>query len=778
MKHLSKAIIAVFLAVLMGTLFPVQVFADKPDYVSEVKIGMGETAEEAKAALDGYTILDTDLNQGAGGGLGSKGEKAVFLGYKTTKDKDEAITDLALMNMKGGYSVKDYETLMETQMKSQIIPLVDSFLAAINEYRENYEAGNQRAIYINGILNKMIDDDTGAGLGDLLLNETVYEKAKPVYNALSDKEKETKTFYDVNNQVRDSLSENEKNSCADILTIIAQSNGKATLLMQNLITRASDTNDSTWLERFSEITYDDLIESTGKSPTDAKKELAKLYDDDANTILDSWSAIYDILMAYDEYTAFVESYDDTKLAETEAKLKAITEVESNASEEEVLQAYKDYNDALEAQQKLLSALKAIMIHDSLEETEYGNGTMLDFFTQSYDEVSEDVTVLYPLVASFSNGQKAGLEFISLEEIMMIALTDEGAYSDTELDELEELSIYNGVDRSIYEKDAVALTSDAIRADFAAQVEEENSEFSPWTIAMWAVTGAMAAAAITSAILSVSFKAYSNWCAKMFKELSTTTKFEAFAQKHVKVINLGWNKYIGGESFKNIYYDDLFATRSTICKWMTVGFTVAMVVVAAVSVYLTYRDLQAQYQVDFTPIPRYIVDEKDLIGYNKKGEKIILKNQSAYYKAVECNRTKADEFFNVLGTLSDMNGDVGKQWLALYAVKNEAMDPILASSLKVVTDSVEVPADYKTGIHMFGSDAAFNLNSSLYDWNNDAPSVYVYFQTDDTAASTTGATFTGGTLALAGGAGIALGAVVTALAMTSKRKKTESKAATA
>ena len=203
--------------------------------------------------------------------------------------------------------------------------------------------------------------------------------------------------------------------------------------------------------------------------------------------------------------------------------------------DETVQAYKDYNEALAAQQELLIALKAITIHDNLAEMENEDGTLLEFFTQSYDDIAEDTTVLYPLAASFSVGQSAGLEFISLEEMMMIALSDEDAYSDTELDKIEEISIYNGVDRSIYEKDAVALTSDAIRADFAEQVEEENSEFSPWTIAMWAVTGAMAAGAITSAILSVSFKAYSNWCSKMFYELSGVgvpyENFEAFASTH-------------------------------------------------------------------------------------------------------------------------------------------------------------------------------------------------------------------------------------------------------
>ena len=229
MKHISRAAIAVILAVLVMAIMPAQVFADSlPEYISEVKVYIGDYKDAEK---EGFKILNgdngnpIDLNQGAGGGLGSKGDKAVYLGYKTTTKASEAITDLALMNMKGGYSVAEYEALMETQMKSQIIPFVDSFLVTINEYRENYKNGTdenkQKAEYVYEALNKFIDDDTGKGLGDLLLNETKYEMGDKAYNALSDE---------------------QKKEHADILTIIAQSNGKATLMMENLLVRAADTN--------------------------------------------------------------------------------------------------------------------------------------------------------------------------------------------------------------------------------------------------------------------------------------------------------------------------------------------------------------------------------------------------------------------------------------------------------------------------------------------------------------------------------------------------------
>ena len=159
------------------------------------------------------------------------------------------------MNMKGGYDVAEYDKLMEGQMSQQIIPFVETFLAAINEYRENYnsdnEANSQRAHYIHDILDKLKDDDCGgAGLGELLLNQTVYELAKPEWDSLSDKAKKDTSFYEINNKVRDTLPEAEKNKHADILTIIAQSNGKATLIIQNLLTRAADSSEETWLDRF------------------------------------------------------------------------------------------------------------------------------------------------------------------------------------------------------------------------------------------------------------------------------------------------------------------------------------------------------------------------------------------------------------------------------------------------------------------------------------------------------------------------------------------------
>ena len=733
MKHLSRTILALFLAVLMGTLLPVQVFASTPDYISEVKIGMGVSADTALAALKGYTVLKNgdspvDLNKDAGKSKGTtiapggKGNRVVYLGYKTTKNRKEAITDLALMNMKGGYDVKEYEALMDLQLKSQILPFVENFTKALEEYRANYNSKNkankQRAQYIHDVLNKLTDDDTGKQLGDLFLNKTKYELGDEAYNALSNE---------------------EKKEHADIVTIIAQANGRATLTLENLITRAADTNDSTWLERFAATDYDDLVEKSGKSPTDAAKALAKMYDDNANTILEMWETFREELSGYENALEIVENYDEDAV---NAAFEAMSKVNDKTSEKERQKIISDFNAAAEQLNAYINAKQIIMVYERLSEIEYLDGTMLDFFLQQRSEVEDDITMLYPMAAAFTKGQLAGLEFISLKELVLIAISNEEGYSDKALDQLENASIYEGVDRGVYQKGGVALTTEARRKQAAAYKESDEPNSKLYKIMLYISIGMGAAAAI-SGIVALKLYMY----AQKADMIYANRAYEVFD----KAVTSAWR-------------------ASKIATYMTVGISIVAGIMMLVTIAIDAKEMSEYYNVPFSPIPHYMVDERDIIAYNSKGEKVVLKNQTAYYKAVECNRTEEDEMYKSIGTCADMNGDVGRQWLALYAVKNEAMQPILAASLKAVTGSEQVPAGYSTGIHMFGSEAAFNLNSNLYCWNNNVDSVFVYFKTEDSSASTAGSNFTVGSLALAGGAGLVLGAVLTAISMNPKKKK--------
>lgn len=57
--------------------------------------------------------------------------------------------------------------------------------------------------------------------------------------------------------------------------------------------------------------------------------------------------------------------------------------------------------------------------------------------------------------------------------------------------------------------------------------------------------------------------------------------------------------------------------SKISAGISVGFAVVTIVMAAISIWQTYEDLKKYYNVSFTPQPRYIVEEEDITGYNKK-----------------------------------------------------------------------------------------------------------------------------------------------------------------
>ena len=794
MKKITIILTAIILALLIAGTLPAQVFADSmPEYISEVKIGMGKKAADAEKALAGYKILSdengnpVDLNDDAGGGLGSKGEKVVYLGYKTTTDRKEAITDLALMNMKGGYSVQEYEALMETQMKSQIIPLVESFQAAIDEYRINYYSDNPanqaRAQYVHDILDKFTDDDCGEkGLGELLLNDTKYEMGKKAYNKLSDAEKEKTDVIKESDKAYDALPEEGRKNHADILTILAQANGKATLMIENLITRASDNSDDTWIDRLAGTNNAALADMLEMLPTDAESELAKMYDSDARKILKMWDELREDLENCSEAKKALNKLDTGAFEEA---FEAAANIGDDATLDEAKTVLGNYVDAQTDLFAAASDAQTVAIYEKLSEYEYEDGTLLDYFMRPASEISEDISVLYPLVACLSGGQRAGIDFVSLKELICMALTDEEGYRDADLDSLEKISIYSGVDRGIYQKGGVALTSDALRAN-AADESTEDGVLSLWTLASMIVTGLSIAALATSV---------SYWVDYSLKLKALTAQIN----NHRELLHMMWgdNPYykglkgdmkFGGWGLEEVFDErehpewkepyNQATSRSALCKSLSIGISVAVVILALVTTYLAYRDMVDYYKVEFTPIPHYMVDEKDITAFDENGNKTVLKNQSAYYKAVECNRTKDDEMYESLGTCADMNGDVGKQWLALYAQKSDVLAPVLANSLLVKVDDADLPAGYTTGIHMFGSSSAFNLNSELYNWNKSAPGVMVYYKTDTSAkaSGTAGSNFTAGNLAIAGAIGIAAGALISGIAAKTAGKKKKSPSA--
>ena len=803
MKRVLTTALSITLAIVMAFLGAAQVFADsQKTYVSEVKVAMGGSAE-SDLTNEGFTVLcdesgkPIDLNQGAGGGTGSKGDKKVLMGYKTTTNIREAITDLAVMNMEGGYSVDDYDLLMKRYMGAQISPFIDRFIVAINEYRENIQSEDEvnkaRAEYIRAALNKFTDDDCdGAGLGDLLLNETVYEMAKPQFDALSEKEQEEKGIAAVNAEVRDAIPVTEKKQHCDLLTLFAQADGQIMLVVYDLITRAADTSDDSWIDRFTAMTYDELLDSFDMAPTDAAKAAARAFDDDANTILKSWETFRTQLIGAEDA---VDEFNDAEEPDFDALQEKVDALDENSTAEELIEALDDSIVAQTEQTELLNLAAGFTVADYLESIEYGDGTLYDFFTRPTGDVQADITSLYPLVASLSEGQRAGVEFISLRELVMLGNRDT-AYADDSIADLQTTSVYEGVDRNIYQQGGVALTSDALRtrALEKAHNRAEDKWLTTKTIVLYAITGA----SLLGFLVTIPFGVRALRANSKIKALNESFRNSVKVSKKTieepllydtEGMDININSSTGKTVEQNLQeaqqravYEVSAGTR--VAAWMSVGFAAVTLIMAGVSAWSTWQDLKDFYKVDYSPIPRYMVDETSITYTNERGEKLVKPNQAAYYEAVLCNRKQNDSTFKALRDCADLNGDVGQQWLALYACKNsEEMQPILADSFKVVVGSSDIPAGYDNrGIHMFGSDSAFNLNSKLYDWNQSAKSVYVYFKVDETApvggASTSGSAFSTGRVAVVAICGAGLGALVTAVCMTAVNKRKSKKATAA
>ena len=163
---------------------PVTAFAaGKTEYIKDFRLSTAKTEEEAKQWLvdNGYTVLGTNLNK-------DTKKDPVFLGYKITYDANEAITDMAVMQMGGGYSFSEYKAALEAQ-KADVEEMLDAFVIAIGEYVANYKAGKKNAIAAHDMMNRFVEDDSGKLLGDFLIDYA------------GDKEELTKLFIQSNQMV-------------------------------------------------------------------------------------------------------------------------------------------------------------------------------------------------------------------------------------------------------------------------------------------------------------------------------------------------------------------------------------------------------------------------------------------------------------------------------------------------------------------------------------------------------------------------------------------------
>ena len=714
MKHnkIFSAIISVVLVLTLCVTTCTSAFAatSSKKYIKEMIISYGETADEAKKWLtdNDYEVLDKNLNEGADDTFSTK--RAVYIGYKTTDNKDEAITDMKLMNMKGGYSVQDYQMLLDEQ-KTSIKNFFNNFKVAIKEFRENYKDGQERAKAAYEILNTLYDDDTKQNIGDLLLNKVREEYTDEEYNALSD---------------------DEKAKVGDMTTILMQGNANAVLAIEQTIATATDDSDTLWTERYQDAkTYDEMVEDLADNENltinEATKQLSAEYDADAKLIASN----------FENYKTYLENYTNSGITMD----NTAEEIETYINENEDF----DYTEwcALGTQYELLKVLK----NDDV--------SLLDLITSDdYDVENDDRYMLYPLVASLTDGQRACLEFLSTYQLVALGINDDATAKATmdevditSIEGMQNTSVYDGIDRTNFAGD-VALTGEAYRLQTSTgqDVYDDSSIISTTSIVLYSTfvvsTSMMALSWVYNSHLSKiaaklakkakdakSLVAASKKCISNNKTLINEAADEASKATYSNNIQKMENALVGEKKkLENALSASKSAsTWSKAFYYASIAMTCVTIALMVASLWSTYSDLKEYYNAEFTPIPSKMVNQ----GVNENDEKVY-----TYYNAVKCNREAqkmVTDNTKLLGDYGDLNGDVGRQWVALYTTTDSAAGNPITTDFTVQYNNTEVPGD-STPLSIFCESVAQNLTNKKagYTYADSKNGIYLFYGTDSNA----------------------------------------------
>lgn len=661
-----------------------------------------------------------DLNSGSGK-LSGLINTEVHLCYCTTTNPDEAVRDLAVMNEKGNYSEGAYERILKDQ-KDKYADMIKNMKTMLNEYRTNYKNNLPTAVAAHDYLNTYIEDDSGKLLGDLLLDIT-----------------------------------DEK-----LTEVMLQANGKVVLFIEQQLAAACDTGKTTFLDRMTKLGgYDALrqkfMTAYNGDANKADKALKANYSESANKLYDCWSDVQ-------------KQIENVK-----------TQMVKNGVLGMTADQYNDWVTKNSSNDQIFLMKQEFDILTALASYKYGSGTLLDFFIKPRSDFQGDkIKELYPLAASLSKGQLASIdENVSMFYVITDALgaavrndykTGESAKlldsataeekkaledskklvegSIEKLKDEKKTSVYEGVDREIF-KGGVAVTSTAESYSNSSETKwvdkfVDSGDYKKYSIGITAaavgslILGGLFRFAENNAIITGMYDMFNDVYSSSkseFKLLGSASKLDKKTYDYIKTVrdwDEAWREYEYGQQNAVSAFNDLEgrvledSISYYVFKYLKIGFTILTVLLSVADITLTAITLYNYYHREHLPIPHHMVD----LSYNENKE-------SSYivYKSVRDNKDKC----------GDLNGDNGKQWLALYATYDkDAGDPLVApeegvKNILVQYGSSTVQESGYLPLHMFGTpNVAQNLTfadgENGYSFNDNKKGTYLFFRRDAAAAS--------------------------------------------
>ena len=400
----------------------------KTQYVKEVKMFYADKAEDAQKECEaaGYTFCPENLKED------SNTDVKAYLGYKTTENEGDAITDMTLLDMKTSHFEEEtYGEFLDENIDS-FADAAAQMMILVNEYRRQYEAGSPNAIAAYDGLNMFyIDEKKSHKDTDNLMGKYLLEKADIAFFE--------KYIQRGNTQILSCIVSHLGNAASDY-----------------------EQDGTTWVTRASES---NILELYQEADSAERAQYDTWYQDPARRLVEELQTFAD---TYHKASALYKKYGDTfGYAETDG-------FDEDTTLEEMLEKNPDC--------RIPEYMNAMTTYDLLDHTNYGEDgqTLAAYLVDigSDGNIGDHPESVYPIIASMTTAQRVALDLGGLNVLAKSIYQAEGYEENRkkncqeQADKLIELGyedgkiwIWENVDQSLWSKN-VAKTSDAIEAQNA------------------------------------------------------------------------------------------------------------------------------------------------------------------------------------------------------------------------------------------------------------------------------------------------------------------------
>ena len=470
-KWFLRAAVCIILVVSLGILAEVRLVINAQEsvtYLADIKMYYGKLEDAKKLCEeDGNIFLESDLNAGTEQG-------GVYIGYKTTSDREKAICDIRMLGMDRDYYLYDYQEILDYLKKSNV-GTAERLYNAANLFKDNYNAGSPKALDAYNGLNLFYVGDDIVRLGDYILQgkadkdffcEMVVKSSTGTLNAVT-----TFLNYGIASYTPEETSDTQTVSLNTQSVSVDTEVSSAGTREKSAGTDVTDTESGikNWAEA---LPTEPLWESvSGNVTTSVKSTLDKQYNDDAKVLFE----------ALQTFTTLYENALERNPDYEEGKLDEIIEAEKISTAEEAIDKMDEITDE-DTDYLYLGAVELLNQYNINENARLGDW-LIDLGLQTSDKV--DMLQLYPVVevmGSVQVGLVGNLGFLAAvsnlgdnqinnEVLDTIAKAKDAIH---EYNQKDCMSVWDNADDDI-DDSYIAYTSDAVRTSDANNQIGKKSE---------------------------------------------------------------------------------------------------------------------------------------------------------------------------------------------------------------------------------------------------------------------------------------------------------------